>query len=130
MAQIDTLSTIVTLPEAPEELKYALPYKEYILDLQTQIKDLNSRLAASDRALSVCKDSTYMLQRQIDQDNPYLSLATSPYGALVIIVFIIAVAIIFRNRKVEIGIGNKSLKIGEQVNPENKGSNNGGGNDA
>jgi len=109
---IGNVSAIVS--EDPNNLRYVIPYKEYIVYLQDQIKTSDSVLHTKEQELQKCQSEVRELDKALSSNSVWPSLM-NPYGVVIVgIIALVILVIINTKRNIKIGNGNINLSIESQ----------------
>jgi len=116
----DSIQNIsIGLSADSEFLRYAIPYKEYIVDLHHQIEKLEKKIDAKDRKIASCNDEVKQLEKSVIQCDSYVPFLMSPYGVAIVAIVTFAIFfIIARSRRINIRKGNFSVNLDRDDNVE------------
>ena len=110
MAQ-DTIGTVnAVVSEDPNMIRYAIPYKEYIVHLQDQIKTSDSLLHFKESELKKCQDEVRELDKSLSS-NSVVPLLTNPYGVFIVgILALLIIVIVNSKHNIKLGKGEISIE--------------------
>ena len=111
----DTIGNVnAIVSEDPNNLRYVIPYKEYIVYLQDQIKTSDSVLHTKEQELQKCQSEVRELDKALSSNSVWPSLM-NPYGVVIVgIIALVILVIINTKRNIKIGNGNINLSIESQ----------------
>jgi len=111
----DTIGNVnAIVSEDPNNLRYVIPYKEYIVYLQNQIKTSDSVLHTKEQELQKCQSEVRELDKALSSNSVWPSLM-NPYGVVIVgIIALVILVIINTKRNIKIGNGNINLSIESQ----------------
>ena len=110
MAQ-DTIGSVnAIVSEDPNMLRYAIPYKEYIVYLQEQNKNSDSLLHLRENELNKCQEEVRELDKNLAAKSilPYL---TNTYGVIIVGIIALVVLLIINKRNIKFGKGDINVSI-------------------
>jgi len=111
----DTIGNVhAVVSEDPNNLRYVIPYKEYIVHLQDQIKSSDSVLHVRESELQKCQNEVRELDKTLSS-NSILPSLTNPYGVLIVgIVALVILFVLNSKRTIKFGKGDVNVSIESQ----------------
>ena len=119
MAQ-DTIGNVnAVVSEDPNMLRYAIPYKEYIVYLQDQIKNSDSVLHLRENELKKCQEEVRELDKNL-ASNSFLPFLTNTYGVIIVGIIALVILVIINKRNIKFGKGDINLSIEKSKKDDDK----------
>ena len=111
----DTIGNVnAVVSEDPNNLRYVIPYKEYIVHLQDQVKSSDSVLHVRENELQKCQNEVREMDKTLSS-NSILPFLTNPYGVLLVgIVALVILFVLNSKRTIKIGKGDVNVSIESQ----------------